>query len=100
MNDDNKPQFVDGMFADEPNEKVIDFIKANVAFDLQKFWKFCEHWKEQNPDKKYMRVAIKVGKESLARLIASPWHLPSTESRVGRGIFLGGEDGAGRVLLF
>lgn len=64
MSDDNKPQFVDGMFADEPNEKVIDFIKANVAFDLQKFWKFCEHWKEQNPDKKYMRVAIKVGKES------------------------------------
>ena len=47
MSDDNKPQFVDGMFADEPNEKVIDFIKANVAFDLQKFWKFCEHWKEQ-----------------------------------------------------
>ena len=29
MSDDKKPQFVDGMFADEPNEKVIDFIKAN-----------------------------------------------------------------------
>tara|TARA_Y100000114_G_C11708662_1_gene302278 strand:+ start:589 stop:855 length:267 start_codon:yes stop_codon:yes gene_type:complete len=64
MSDDNKPQFVQGMFADEPSEQVIGFIKTNLAFDLKRFRQFCDQWEEQNPDKKYMRVAVKVGKET------------------------------------
>ena len=64
MSDDKKMQFVQGMYADEPDGKVIEFIKTNLAFDLKRFRQFCDQWEEQNPDKKYMRVAVRVGKES------------------------------------
>ena len=39
MNDADKPVFVQGMYTQEPNEKVIDFIKLNIDFDLEKFEK-------------------------------------------------------------
>ena len=64
MNDADKPVFVDGMYTQEPHEKVIDFIKLNIDFDLEKFWKFAQQWQEQNPTRDRMKVCVRVSKET------------------------------------
>jgi hypothetical protein len=64
MNDEDKPVFIDGMYTQEPNEKVIDFIKLNIDFDLDKFWKFAQQWQEQNPTRDRMKVCVRVSKDS------------------------------------
>ena len=64
MNDADKPVFIDGMYTQEPNEKVIDFIKLNIDFDLEKFWKFAQQWQEQNPTRDRMKVCVRVSKDS------------------------------------
>ena len=64
MNDADKPVFIDGMYTQEPNEKVIDFIKLNIDFDLERFKKFADQWQEQNPTRDRMKVCVRVSKDS------------------------------------
>jgi len=51
--------FVEGLFFKEPNEKVKNFIKANLSFNVVKFTEWLQ---KQTNERGYVNVDVKVGK--------------------------------------
>lgn len=55
----SEKQFVEGFWANKPNEKAPDFVKAEISVDLKRFFEWAKEWKNTNPDEKYLRVTVK-----------------------------------------
>ena len=55
-------ELIEGMWFNLPHENAPDFVNGNISIDLERFAPWVKAWKAKNPNKKYLKIALKTSK--------------------------------------
>lgn len=66
-------KFVEGLWFNKPHENAAPFNKGQISFDLKRFFEWAREWKKDNPDEKYLKLALLESKEGTYYAKVDDW---------------------------